>query len=101
MTAYLSLALGAVSAVLAACSSLPEVQVPREVRVQVPVPCIRPEVRPQRPALRTEAELLALDRYRRTLAAWADLRRLESYAAELEAVVEGCARLAPEANGGH
>lgn len=78
---------------LAGCSGLPEVQVPREVRVQVPVPCIAPEARPERPAVQSEDDLMALDTYRRTLAAWAILMRLKAYSVELEALVEGCSRL--------
>lgn len=83
----------AVALAIGGCAGQPELQVPKEVRVPVPVPCLRPEDRPQRPALRTAAELLALEPYRRTHAAWADLRRYEAYAAELEAVVEGCSRV--------
>ena len=77
---------------LAGCAAQ-TITVPKEVKVQVPVACVDPAARPQRPALRTEAELLALDRYRRTLAAWSDLKAYEAYSAELEAVVEGCSRV--------
>lgn len=75
------------------CSSIPEVKVPERVLVQVPVPCVAPADVPQRPAVRTEDDLMAMDTYRRTLAAWSDLTRLRGYSAELEAVVEGCSRL--------
>lgn len=78
---------------LASCSSVPDLQVPEQVLIQVPVPCISPADRPARPPVRSEADLMAMDRYRRTLAAWSDLKRLERYSAELEAIVEGCARV--------
>ena len=80
-----------VAVALASCSTVQRVEIPVEVKVQVPVPCVASV--PERPRLRTEGELMAMDRYRRTLAAWADLKRLELYAAELEAVAEGCSRL--------
>jgi len=89
----MAIALLAFVLILGGCSGLPELQIPKEVAVPTPVPCVSPATRPKRPALRTEAELLALDPYRRTHAAWADLKRYEAYAAELEAVVEGCSRI--------
>lgn len=89
----LLLAVLAAAVPLASCSSVPELQVPETVKVQVPVPCVDAAQRPQKPATRSEGDLLAMDRYRRTLAAWSDLKTLEAYAAELEAVVEGCSRI--------
>lgn len=81
-----------VALLLAGCASSP-IEVPKEVKVQVPVPCVDPAKRPQRPALRTQDELMALDTHRRTHAAWAELKRYEAYTRELEAVVEGCSRI--------
>lgn len=78
---------------LASCSSLPAVQVPKEVKVQVPVPCVEATQRPQRPALATLDDLMAMDEGTRTLRAVADLERYEAYSRELEAVVEGCSRI--------
>ena len=86
-------------ALASGCASIPEIKVPDTVQVPVPVPCVAPAGRPQRPATRTEDDLMAMDTYRRTLAAWADLTRLRAYAGELEAVVEGCARI-PTTTGG-
>lgn len=86
-----------VLALAAGCETLPTIDVPREVRVEVPVPCLPATGTPARPATAREPELMALDTYRRTLAAWRDLKRLEAYTAELEAVLEGCRRL-PAAN---
>lgn len=78
---------------LAACSSLPEVKVPERVSVPTPVPCVDPAQRPPAPQLRSEADLMAMDQYRRTLAAWQDLKKHEAYQAQLEAIVEGCSRI--------
>lgn len=86
-------ALAAALAILAAgCASTREPAVPREVRVPVPVPCVAREDIPARPEIPGARELLALDRYERTLALWTAHARLERYAAELEAIVEACAR---------
>lgn len=81
------------AALATGCSTVPEIAVPEKVLVQVPVPCVHPDSRPQRPATRTEDDLLNMDTYGRTLATWSDLARLRAYAGELEAVVEGCSRL--------
>ena len=78
--------------VLAGCGTN-TVQVPRETKVMVPAPCVTAADVPRRPATRTEADLLAMDTYRRTLAAWSDLKKLEAYAAELEAIAAGCSRI--------
>jgi hypothetical protein len=78
-------------AALAACSSA--VQVPERVSVEVPVACVSAADVPPRPPLRTEADLMAMDRYRRTLAAWSDLKSLEAYSAKLEAIAQGCSRI--------
>lgn len=82
----------AVVGVLASCAQQ-VVKVPERVTVPVPVPCVKAEERPKRPALRTESDLMAMDRYRRTIAAWGDLKRWEAYGGELEAMVEACSRL--------
>lgn len=78
--------------VLAGCGTT-AVQVPRETKVLVPVACVEAATLPKRPATRTEADLLAMDTYRRTLAAWSDLKKLEAYSAELAAIAEGCSRI--------
>ena len=90
----LLLVLGTVSA-LAACSSIPEIRVPERVLVPTPIACVDPAKRPPAPQLRAEADLLAMDQYRRTLAVWQDLKKHEAYMVQLEAIVEGCSRLTP------
>lgn len=79
-------------AFLAACARS-SIEVPKEVHVPTPVACVDPAQRPQRPDVRTEADLMLMDRGRRTLAIWADWLRLQIYQAELEAVVEACSRI--------
>lgn len=92
---YSSSAMATVLAALAlsGCGGLGRLEIPKEVSVPTPVPCISADARPQRPVLRTRDELLALDSHRRTHAAWADLWRSRAYLGELEAVVEGCSRI--------
>jgi hypothetical protein len=68
-------------------------EVPRTVREQVPIPCVAREDRPERPVLLSDAELMALDDYRRTWALWGDRLEREGYELKLEAVVEGCSRI--------
>jgi hypothetical protein len=79
---------------LSGCSSSP-VEVPREVKVPTPVACVDQAKIPAKPAVRSESDLVAMDRYRRTLASWSDRLKLQAYAAELEAIVEGCSRIPP------
>jgi len=90
---FLLLLCGVAAAAALASGCGTGVTVPEKVPVEVPVPCISPTSRPARPAVRTQEELMAMDRYTRTLAAWSDRMKLEIYAAELEAVVEGCSRI--------
>jgi hypothetical protein len=88
---------------LASCSSIPQITVPKEVRVSVPVPCVDPAKRPQRPALAADDDLLAMDSGTRTLRTWRDRELASGYVAELEAVVEGCSRIPaspPNSTGG-
>lgn len=73
---------------LAGCTTIPE-----QVNVRIPVACIDPADLPQKPDVRSEADLLNMPRGLRTIATWADLWKLHIYAAELEALVEGCARI--------
>jgi type IV pilus biogenesis protein CpaD/CtpE len=85
----------ACAALAAGCSSAPRVDVPTEVRVRVPVACVDAAERLERPPLRSRSDLIAMDRYRRTLAVWSEWLELQAYAAKLEALVEGCSRIKP------
>lgn len=75
------------------CASTARVEVPKEVRVPVPVPCVDATARPKPPAIVDEDALLAMDEGTRTLRLWADHQRLRGHAAVLEAIVEGCSRI--------
>jgi hypothetical protein len=72
-----------------------QLQIPKEVRVQVPVPCVDPAKRPKPPAIVDTDALLAMDEGTRTLRTWSDRLRLAGYVGELEAVVEACSRIPP------
>lgn len=85
-------ALAAVYLTIIGCAGAP-LQIPKEVKVPVPVPCIAPADKPERPPLLSEAELLALDTYRATWALWGDRLERQAYEAKLEAIAEGCSRL--------
>ena len=74
---------------LAGCASSP--QIPRKVRVPVPVPCISQP--PQRPALLSDQDLLALDDYGLVLGLARDRRLRQAYEAQLEAAIAGCTGL--------
>lgn len=86
---------GAVVAVVLAtgCAELPTITVPERVNVEVPTPCVPPGGMPEKPVLTPEADLMAMDTYRRTLTVWRDLKRLEAYSAKQDAVLEQCRRL--------
>lgn len=93
MRTHLLLLAFVVALALGACTST--IEVPKEVKVPTPVPCVADDKRPQRPdpVLRSIDDLLGMDRYRRTIASWSDLLRAEAYIAELEAVVDGCSKI--------
>lgn len=74
-----------VAGLLAGCAGI---EVPREVRIPVPVKCI--ERAPERPSMLSDEELLALDDYGLVVALARDRRVRQGYIGELEAVMEGC-----------
>lgn len=70
-----------------------QVQIPKEVKVPVLAPCIEPQDVPAWPAVHSEADLLAMDEYRRTLQIWADYLQLLGALPKYQAIVEGCSRI--------
>jgi hypothetical protein len=80
-----------VTIVLAGCASPPIIpDPPREIRVPVPVPCLRPEDMPQRPSMLTDEQLDALDDKRAVIALGQDRRVRQGYEASMEAAIAGC-----------
>lgn len=63
---------------------------PKEVRVPVAVPCLKPEDVPQRPSLLSDQQIDALDDKRAVIALGKDRRVRQGYQAGLEAAVKGC-----------
>lgn len=86
MTAAVWAAGVAAALVLAGCAQ--GVRVPEVVRVPVPVRCV--DQVPARPALLSDAELLALDDYALPVSLARERHVLLAYVGELEAVVAGC-----------
>jgi len=82
---------------LAGCAT--QLQVPEKVNVPVPVACVDPKDVPPRPQLRTQDDLMGMDRYRRTLAAWSDLVKLWAYTTQLESIAAGCSKIPARAAG--
>jgi hypothetical protein len=82
-----------VALTLTGCSSVPRIEVPREVAVPVPVACVGTADVPRRPALRTDDEILGLDDYRSVHALWAAYGRLQAYVAELEIIARRCSEI--------
>lgn len=82
-------------AVLAGCGTTQTVTVPKEVKVPVPTACIDPKEVPQPPKVRSDAELLALDGYQRTIAVWVDRIELQIYKDKAAAIIEACSRIPP------
>lgn len=76
---------------LAGCAST--VKIPEEVKVPVPVPCVDAQDVPAPPPLHTEADLLAMDPYRRTVALWVDYVQLLVYKQKLEVITNRCSKI--------
>jgi hypothetical protein len=73
---------------LAGCQSQPPLQVPKEVRVIISVPCLK--ALPTEASLKSDSELLALDRYHRTLVMWDERREMQEKIARDRAALESC-----------
>jgi hypothetical protein len=78
---------------LAACSSM--LQIPEEVDRAVGVSCVDSSKRPPKPKVRSDGEIKALDDYKVIPALRADRSRLIEHVDSLEAIVDGCAQVAP------
>lgn len=72
----------------AGCATDRPLEIPREVKVVVPVPCVTEPV--ARPAFVTDGELAAMDDYRLVISLAADRLARIQYEARLEAVIAGC-----------
>ncbi len=68
---------------------------PPTVSIPVPVPCIKPDDKPKRPALVSKAELDGYTDYQYVLGLERQRVLSEAYVGELEAIVDTCSRLAP------
>lgn len=71
---------------LAGCGT----RLPHRVEVPVPVPCVRADQVPQRPALATDALRPDASVYDKARAALAERQQLRAYVVELEAVLGSC-----------
>lgn len=63
-------------------------QLPHEVRIPVPVPCIAEPVKP--PVWLTDEQIKALPDYSLVLHLWLERRERQVYEGELEAMLAGC-----------
>lgn len=63
-------------------------KVPEKVFVEVSVPCLKQE--PSKVALRSDAELLAMDQYRRTIAMWDERREMRAEIDRQHAALLAC-----------
>lgn len=68
-------------------------QLPKDVLVDNPVPCIAREDIPKRPNLVTTAQLKQMNDHQATLALEGHRLRSEAYIEELEIVVDRCSKL--------
>jgi hypothetical protein len=80
------------SVLLSACVASDPVKLPERIEVPVSVPCVDSKDVPERPALRSDGELLSMDRYKRTLAMWEERRVREEYEKKQAAIIEACRR---------
>ncbi len=92
MTAHFLAAI-AVVVLISGCAA--QLQIPKEIAVPVPTPCVSEKDLPAPPKIHSEAELLLLPRYQRTLQVWIDHWRLSDYKDQLEAIARRCSQLTP------
>lgn len=72
---------------LGGCATLAET--PKEVRIPVPIPCIRGDL-PKTPAFLTDQQLTELGDYQFVIELWADRAQRQAYEDTLTSVLEAC-----------
>ena len=82
------------ASLLAGCSGQPVL--PATVKVPVPVPCLSSSELPLAPALRTDAEILALPDYQSVIAVWVDRIKMRDALAERDALLIACTKKSPD-----
>lgn len=78
----------ALAAFAGGCETVRTVEIPRELRIPVPVPCITQPV--ERPAFITDRELAAADDYTLVIELARDRLKRRQYEVKLEAQLAGC-----------
>jgi len=77
---------------LSGCASRETIKLPEKVYITVTKACLDRKDVPVRPMLREDVELLAMDRYKRTIAMWDERRAREEYEKKQAAILEACTR---------
>lgn len=83
-----SLAASLAVLLLGACAS--QIQLPKEIRIPVPVPCL--DALPPEPMVSTDEQLLAMGDFELVLVLAADRKALEVSYVELRAAASACVR---------
>lgn len=78
----------ALAALAGGCETVRTAEIPREVNIPVPVPCITRPV--ERPTFITDRELAAADDYTLVIELARDRLKRRQYEVKLEALLAGC-----------